>query len=173
MGYFLFGLRNAIGDMKQPYYENWRTKVKNEQISETDEYMVATLIWLIWIFQAMFMVIILLNYLIAVISQAYERSVNQKMVYSYIHKAQINQDYFMIMHQIKGSGGLEKLRYIVFVDSNQYLIEHGASWMGFMDKIKKEMVNFEESITAKFKCLVGDVKDHKKEANKNFQELKN
>ena len=60
--------------------------------------MVATYIWLIWILQAMFMVIILLNYLIAVISQAYERSVNQKMIYSYIHKAQINLDYFMIMN---------------------------------------------------------------------------
>lgn len=32
-----------------------------------------------------------------------------------------------------------------------------------MDKIKKEIGTFEESITAKFKSLLGDVKDTKKE----------
>ena len=41
----------------------------------------------------------------------------------------------------------------MFVDSNQYLIEHGANWMGFMDKIKKEMSSVEESITSRFKSL--------------------
>ena len=70
----------------------------------------------------------------------------------------------MIQHYIKGSGGLDKLRYIVFVDSNQYLIEHGANWMGFMDKIKKEMSSVEESITSRFKTLQCEVKENKKNA---------
>lgn len=56
--------------------------------------MVIGLAWGIWLFQAMFMVIVLLNYLIAVISQAYERVVNQRKIYSYIHKAEINLDYY-------------------------------------------------------------------------------
>lgn len=134
--------------------------------------MVATYIWLIWILQAMFMVIILLNYLIAVISQAYERSVNQRMIYSYIHKAQINLDYFMIMNQIKGSGHMGKLKYIVFVDSNQYLIEHGANWLGFMDKIKKEINNIEEIFLSKFRSLQSDVRETKKESATNHHALK-
>ena len=134
--------------------------------------MVATYIWLMWILQAMFMVIILLNYLIAVISQAYERSVNQRMIYSYIHKAQINLDYFMIMNQIKGSGQMGKLKYIVFVDSNQYLIEHGANWLGFMDKMKKEINNIEELFLTKFRALQNDVRDTKKESASNHAALK-
>ena len=68
MAYFLYGLRNSIGDMNQPFYTNWIKKVEDKKITQTEEYMVATYIWLIWILQAMFMVIILLNYLIAVIS---------------------------------------------------------------------------------------------------------
>ena len=57
-------------------------------------YLVVGLVWAIWLIQAIFMVIILLNYLIAVISQAYERVVNQRKIYGYVHKAEINVDYF-------------------------------------------------------------------------------
>lgn len=46
----------------------------------------------------MFMIIILLNYLIAVIAQAYERVVNQRTIYSYVHKAEINLDYQQIIN---------------------------------------------------------------------------
>ena len=59
--------------------------------------MVVSLVWGIWLFQAMFMIIILLNYLIAVIAQAYERVVNQRSIYGFIHKAEINLDYHQIM----------------------------------------------------------------------------
>ena len=41
--------------------------------------------------------LIMLNYLIAVISSAYERVVMQREIYQYTHKAEINLDYFQII----------------------------------------------------------------------------
>ena len=49
----------------------------------------------------MIMVIIMLNYLIAVISSAYERVVMQREIYQYTHKAEINLDYFQIISQLR------------------------------------------------------------------------
>lgn len=65
-----------------------------------------------------------------------------------------------------------KLKYIVFVDSNQYLIEHGANWLGFMDKIKKEINHIEELFLAKFRTLQNDIRDTKKESSNNHAALK-
>ena len=92
--YVLYSFRNSIGDLAIPNYDQWLLQGQSGKISQISSYFVVGLAWGIWLVQAMFMVIILLNYLIAVISQAYERVVNQRTIYSYIHKAEINLDYF-------------------------------------------------------------------------------
>ena len=66
--YFVLGFRNSIGDFHQPMYQGWIDKEKNGLISRDEEQVIVFVIWFVWILQAMFMVIILLNYLIAVIS---------------------------------------------------------------------------------------------------------
>ena len=69
--YMLYSFRNSIGDLatpNTPNYDSWILKRQSEKISELSSYFVISLAWGIWLFQAMFMVIILLNYLIAVIS---------------------------------------------------------------------------------------------------------
>ena len=68
VGYFLLGLRNSIGDFDQPMHKGWTAKVNDGEITRTEEDLIVFFIWSVWIVQAMFMVIILLNYLIAVIS---------------------------------------------------------------------------------------------------------
>lgn len=90
----LYSFRNSIGDLATPNYDQWLLRMQSNEISETEEVLVVGLVWVLWLLQAMFMIIILLNYLIAVISQAYERVVGQRLVYSYIHKSEINVDYF-------------------------------------------------------------------------------
>ena len=74
--FMLYSFRNSIGDLATPNYDPWILQRQSGEISQTSSYFVVSLAWGIWLFQAMFMVIILLNYLIAVISQAYERVVN-------------------------------------------------------------------------------------------------
>ena len=67
------------------------------EVGMSDQNAIIALVWTIWLIQAMIMVIIMLNYLIAVISSAYERVVMQREIYQYTHKAEINLDYFQII----------------------------------------------------------------------------
>jgi hypothetical protein len=52
------------------------------------------IVWFIWLFNIILMVIILLNFLIAVISQTYERVVSQQVRFSYSNKAEMNLEYY-------------------------------------------------------------------------------
>ena len=53
-----------------------------------------TLIWICWFFQAFFMLVIMLNFLIAVITSTYERVMNYQKIISYMHKAELNMENF-------------------------------------------------------------------------------
>ena len=50
------------------------------------------LIWFTWYTNTFFMIVILLNFLIAVISQSYEKVIEQQLIYSYMHKAELNEE---------------------------------------------------------------------------------
>lgn len=52
------------------------------------------IIWSIWIVQAIFMIVTLLNFLIAVITQTYERVYCNKIIYIFRDKAALNLEYF-------------------------------------------------------------------------------
>lgn len=71
--------------------------------------------WSVWIFNSLLMVIILLNFLIAVISQSYERVVSLQNIYNYTHKAEINLEYYQIVSTVKK---LESIKYMIFTESN-------------------------------------------------------
>jgi len=62
--YFLMTYRNAIGDISAPGYSSW---TENEVNKYTSNFAI-TLIWAIWFSNQFFNLIILLNFLIAVIS---------------------------------------------------------------------------------------------------------
>ena len=56
--------------------------------------MIVSVLWFVWSIQVILMIIILLNFLIAVISETYERVYSDKMVCIYIDKAILNLEYF-------------------------------------------------------------------------------
>lgn len=62
IGVFLYAMRTSIGDLQAPNAIIWDNR------SEAMVY----LIWIIWIFNIYFMLIVYLNFLIAIISQVYE-----------------------------------------------------------------------------------------------------
>ena len=82
-----------LGILKNLFGLNSNSEPK-DYMSYSDQNAIIALVWTIWLIQAMIMVIIMLNYLIAVISSAYERVVMQREIYQYTHKAEINLDYF-------------------------------------------------------------------------------
>jgi hypothetical protein len=54
-------------------------------------------IWAVWFSSTFFMIIILLNFLIAVISATYERVVSQQTIFSYLHKAELNLESYELL----------------------------------------------------------------------------
>jgi hypothetical protein len=75
-----------------------------------------SLIWLTWFFQTFFMLIIMLNFLIAVITSTYERVVNYQKIISYQHKAELNHETFALMSFF---GDLPEYKFLIFSTSKK------------------------------------------------------
>ena len=62
--------RNSIGNLTPPNYSKW---LDSELSARTNEHMLLiSIVWAMWINQAIVMIVVLLNFLIAVITQTYE-----------------------------------------------------------------------------------------------------
>jgi hypothetical protein len=64
---FLQTWRNSIGDIGVPTYPYWSAMIMDEQ-QELKARMMIALIWFIWVTQQLLILIILLNFLIALVS---------------------------------------------------------------------------------------------------------
>ena len=60
-----------------------------------------TLIWIVWTSSLYIMVIMMLNFLIAIISQSYENVMSQQIVFQYQQKVEMNEEYLMILNYFK------------------------------------------------------------------------
>ena len=81
--------RTAIGELGMPMYGNILAK---EESYFKDINIV--LIWILWFAFTFFMLVIMLNFLIAVITSTYERVMNYQKIISYMHKAELNVETF-------------------------------------------------------------------------------
>jgi hypothetical protein len=108
---FLQTFRTAIGELGMPMYSHI--------IEKPDSFFKTfniSLIWICWFSQTFFMLIIMLNFLIAVITSTYERVMNYQKIISYMHKAELNVENFQL---ISFFYSLECYRFIVFSTSKQ------------------------------------------------------
>ena len=64
LGYFIQTFRNSLGDLQVPGMEFWLDNHKDSVMSRIMIY----LIWFMWIINKVLMLIVLLNFLIAIIS---------------------------------------------------------------------------------------------------------
>ena len=55
------------------------------------------LIWITWLFQTFFMLVIMTNFLIAVITSTYERVISYQKIISFQHKADLNEECYQLM----------------------------------------------------------------------------
>ena len=69
------------------------------------------LIWLVWFVQTFFMLVIMLNFLIAVISSNYEQTMIQQKLIGYRHKAELNYEIYMLVNIFKK---MDEYKCIVF-----------------------------------------------------------
>ena len=78
--YILQTYGNSIGNIVPPVYTSWSASM-NDKASTTvqvQKHIIIGLIWFVWLFNQFLNLIIMLNFLIAVISQVYETVVSNQ-----------------------------------------------------------------------------------------------
>ena len=80
------------------------------------------------------MQIILLNFLIAVISQTYERVVSSQVNYTYKDKAEMNEECQLILTTLYYQG---EVKMIVFTYDKSIFSAESNEWGGIVDSIKQ------------------------------------
>lgn len=90
--------RLSIGDLSAPKYTFWE---ENLESSPFTSYFMIVIIWLVWLLEIFFVLIILLNFLIAIISQSYEEVMLKSLMNKYHHRAELNRECRMTLSMLK------------------------------------------------------------------------
>jgi len=87
--FLLLVFENSIGNINDPVFDD--TNILGAKMY---------LVWLIWWFNQFMIVIILLNFLIAVISQSYENVMNSATILKFKDIAQLNREAYLVMQYL-------------------------------------------------------------------------
>ena len=68
LGQFMFSYRTSIGDLETPNAEIWKQILKIEGNENLKGISIVGFLWFVWMAQQYFMLIVLLNFLIAIVS---------------------------------------------------------------------------------------------------------
>ena len=83
-----FAIRSSIGDIQPPRYTFWLSA--REQGHSVVPFLMVYFIWLIWFCTQFINLVILLNFLIAVISQSYEDIMSREIFTRYSLRSHMN-----------------------------------------------------------------------------------
>lgn len=79
--------RNSIGDLATPQYQFWVDQSAKHSFISGSMILIA---WTVWVLETFFVLIVLLNFMIAIVSQSYEEVMSKRMVHKYLHIADMN-----------------------------------------------------------------------------------
>ena len=83
--------RTSFGELAMPMYSSLLKR--QDSIFKTIN---VRLIWLSWFLQVFFILVIMTNFLIAVITTTFDRVVNRQKIVSYQQKAELNEECFLL-----------------------------------------------------------------------------
>jgi hypothetical protein len=153
----LLSFRNSIGDITLPGYEAYSSK------GEFEDHLVIYIMWILWFVQLLIMQIILLNFLIAVISQTYERVASSQVNYIYKDKAEMNEECQLILSTLYYVG---EVKMIVFTyDKSIFSVESDA-WGGIVDQVKQVVDKSASKIRNKIESFQKNVESNVVEMKK-------
>lgn len=93
---------NSIGNINNPHYEYWRTNF--DQVGENTNHgmpnVMIYLIWSVWFLNQWLVLIILLNFIIAIISQSFEQVMSKSLINMFAQRTQMNQECQMVMREL-------------------------------------------------------------------------
>lgn len=117
--------------------------------NSTAIFMIYT-IYFFWIVNQMFIFIILLNFLIAVISQSYEKVMDGKVILQYRQRSILNNEKQIVWGSL---GLLDKRCDVFYLTSNVESSERGNEWSGFVQNMKKHIGKQTAQVNKNLKTL--------------------
>ena len=98
--YVIYAWRVSMGGDISPKYEAWSGLIEAGEGGEIGAKVVICIIWLAWWLNQYVMVIIMLNFLIAIISQSYEEVMSKTSLSVYTQKCQMNTEYAILKRSL-------------------------------------------------------------------------
>eukprot|EP00347_Sterkiella_histriomuscorum_P022696 403337500 len=152
-GYFIMAFRASTGDFQiENFYEL------------QDAHIIFA--WIVWISAVLFLNIILLNFIIAVISESYEKVMQKMMAESYRIKAQLIKERESYFNDDDFQNQKYFPSYIIFRRPVENQIDDNQEWQGFVKDIKKTIykthtksINADEQILNHVKTVELTVKN--------------
>lgn len=99
--------RNTIGDLHPPTYVTWLKDVeKGEDKPDMKQIIIVYWTWILYFLYEFYNLIILLNFLIAIVSDTYARVMQEDIVHQYRSRCALNSDVAVLsdMHHYISSG---------------------------------------------------------------------
>ena len=88
-----FTFRNSVGDLIVPDASYWNLFKHQENYGAEKSLVMVGILWFVWVFNIFYMVIILLNFLISMVSKAHQDAIDIQEETSYIQKCELNYEY--------------------------------------------------------------------------------
>lgn len=90
--------RNSLGDIAIPGIQYWLTRSDENEEDENWSFFFIHFIWVIILVNTVLTLIVLLNFLIAIVSESYNRMNSMKIKFNYQRKAELNRETILIIH---------------------------------------------------------------------------
>ena len=84
IGFVIVAFENGVGNIAGPTVDHWLDKSK--ETKGFTEALIVYGIYIVWFLNQFILLIVLLNFVIALISEVYERVMDQRMIYEYQQK---------------------------------------------------------------------------------------
>ena len=108
-------------------------------------------IWLIWLFNQILILVILMNFLIAIIAQSFEEMMSQQLINKYKHRAEMNRECRLNLYSF---GYAPKIDCLTIQADNS--VNETSEWQGFVQSIKKTLKFEMDGIKEKLHFLGND-----------------
>lgn len=160
----LWVFRCSIGDVAHPSFAHW-TEVYDKDQARSGTMI--TVVWAVMIYNQLALQVVLFNFLIAIVTDSYIKVMQQRMVNSFNHKADLINEYFLTRKFIHNFFcKIEKPFDILFVMSpDEYEPDQVSDWTTFFKnfrhhiftELKKDKEDILDYVEVKLKSLASQM----------------
>lgn len=143
LGFFLRVLvqtwKNSIGDAGPPAFSEWEQMRHIHYKESLWPNFYIFLIWMFFFFNQLFIAVILLNFLIAMITQSYERVMQQRAKSHYAQKCDLNIEIKLLQSHLMNEKKFDSVIIFSRNDLNANEEDDEENWDGFVEAIRKQL----------------------------------